>query len=144
MSDFSSLVICHLTSCSFRMIDTQSVPPPSLSLGDIYYILFRHKWKILLISLCGVVLALLLPLVWPRPYQSEAKLFIRYVLDSRAPGPVSANDPKVKSPDERGENIINTEMEILTSLDLALEVATNIGPEKILAKIGGGTDAYLA
>src|SRR6476620_3748279 len=128
------LLYAWLTLRSFPMIDKQSLTPPGLSLGDIYYILFRHKWKILFISACGIVFAALLPLVWPRPYQSEAKLFIRYVLDSRAPGPVSANDPKVKSPDERGENIINTELEILTSLDLALEVATNIGPEKILAK----------
>src|SRR5690348_3293147 len=112
---------------------TQKPPaqaPVGLNLGDIYYALFRHKWKILAISALGVVAALALPLVMPLPYQSEAKLFIRYVLETKSPGQVGANDARIKSPDERGENVINTELEILTSLDLAQEVATNIGPEK--------------
>src|SRR5207249_9359220 len=107
-------------------------------------VLFRHKWKIALISALGLVAALFLPLLMPVPYQSEAKLFIRYVLESKSPGQVGGADSKVKSPDERGENIINTEMEILTSLDLAQEVATNITAEKILAKAGGGADTYAA
>ena len=37
-----------------------------------------------------------------------------------------------------GENIINSEMEILSSLDIAHEVVEAIGAEKILAKAGGG------
>ena len=44
------------------------------------------------------------------------------------------------SPDAMGQSIINSEMEILTSFDLAMEAAKNIGPEKILAKYGGGND----
>src|SRR3954465_2375687 len=119
-------------------------PSPTLALGDIYYILFRHKWKIILFSGIGLIAALLLPLVWKRPYQSEAKLFIRYVLETKSPGQVGVSDARVKSPDERGENVINTELEILTSLDLAQQVATNVGPEKILAKAGGGVDAQIA
>jgi len=115
-----------------------------MTLTDIYYIVFRHKWKILLISGAGLIAALLVPLVWHRPYQSEAKLFIRYVLETRSPGQVGANDQRVKSPDERGENVINTELEILTSLDLAQEVARSIGPEKILGKGAGEADLYKA
>ncbi len=118
--------------------------PPSLTLADIYYVLFRHKWKIGIITAVGIIVAFLIPVLMPLPYQSEAKLFIRYVLESKSPGQVGANDSKIKSPDERGENIINTELEILTSLDLAREVITNIGPEKILAKLGGGADAEKA
>jgi len=41
-------------------------------------------------------------------------------------------------PDARGENIINSEVEILSSLDIAHEVVEAIGAEKILAKAGGG------
>src|SRR5438445_2465862 len=119
-------------------------PPPGLALGDIYYILFRHKWKIAAISAVGLAAALLLPLAMPLAFQSEAKLFIRYVMDTKSPGQVGANDTRIKSPDERGENIINTELEILTSLDLAQEVVTNIGPEKILAKAGGGAEMQRA
>ncbi|MDE2107197.1 MAG: hypothetical protein KGL39_58915, partial [Patescibacteria group bacterium] len=45
-----------------------------------------------------------------------------------------------KSPDRSGETIMNTELEILTSLDLARQVAETVGPERILALNGGGDD----
>ena len=32
-------------------------PPPSISLGDIYFVVFRHKWKILVMSLLGLAVA---------------------------------------------------------------------------------------
>src|SRR5258708_37514933 len=106
-------------------------PPPSphgMTLADIYFILFRHKWKIAAISALGLVAALLVPLVMPRPYQSEAKLLIKYVLDSKAPTQLTPGDQRMKTPDDRGENIINSELEILTSLDLAMDVVTNLTP----------------
>ena len=122
-----------------------NVSAPGIGLGDVYYVIFHNKWKILLISAVGTIAALALPLAWRVPYQSEAKLFIRYVLDSKSPGQMgAANDSRIKSPDERGENVINSELEILTSLDLAQEVVTNIGAERILAKAGGGTDIQRA
>ncbi len=111
-----------------------------MTLADVYYVLFRHKWKIVLVSGAGLLAAVGFFFLWPVTYGSEAKLFIRYVQDTKSPGQVGTADPKVKSPDERGENIINSELEVLTSLDLALEVATNVGPEQILAKAGGGAD----
>lgn len=107
---------------------------PSLTLGDIYYILFRHKWMILAISGAGLIIGLLLPLFWPRTYQSEAKLLVKYVLDNRAPSDPSGSATRLSLPDAAGRNIINTELQILTSLDVAQEVATNIGPDKILGK----------
>jgi succinoglycan biosynthesis transport protein ExoP len=113
----------------------------NLSLGDVYHILFRHKWKILLIAGAGILGALLLPLLHQAPYTSEAKLYIRYVLESSTPTP-DANDPRIKLPDNRGDSIVNTELEILTSLDLAQEVADTIGAEKILGP--GGRDRFQA
>jgi len=106
---------------------------PSIQLGDIYYTLFRHKWKIILCALLGISLALAFYKVQPPPYLSEAKLFIRYVISesSKAPGP-GQSDAVTKSPDQRGETIIQSELQILTSLDLAKTVAKAIGPEKIL------------
>src|ERR1043166_5126667 len=124
-----------------------SSTPSTISVGDVLYVIFRHKWKILSISVIGVIAAVALPFFVPTPYQSEAKLFIKYVLEAKAPAQVGAIDSKIRSIDERGENIINTELEILTSLDLAEQVATNIGPEKILGKSLGkssGTNAYVA
>ena len=123
------------------MNEKQTTPHSAgMTLADVYYVLFRHKWKILLVSGAGLLAAVGFFFLWPVTYGSEAKLFIRYVQDAKSPGQVGTVDPKVKSPDERGENIINSELEVLTSLDLALEVATNVGPEQILAKAGGGAD----
>jgi len=118
-------------------------PPPglSLSLGDFYHILFRHKWKILLISAAGIAGSFLLPHIKKVPYTSEAKLYIRYILESSSPTP-DANDPRIKLPDTRGESIINTELEILTSLDLAQQVAEAMGPERILG--AGNQDRFQA
>jgi uncharacterized protein involved in exopolysaccharide biosynthesis/Mrp family chromosome partitioning ATPase len=116
------------------------LPPssPSISVGDIYYILFRHKWRILLCATVGILAAAAIHEFRPPPYQSEAKLFIRYVVtDSQMPGP-PGDDVRTKSPDRGGETIMGSELQILTSVDLAMQVAQTIGPEKILAKSGGG------
>ncbi len=115
----------------------------NLSLPDVYFIIFRHKWKILGIFGLAVLAALLLPLIRPVPYQSEAKLYIRYVLESKSPTQVDANDSTIHSPDLRGDSLVNTELEILTSLDLAQQVADTIGPEKIAGK-ANTADRYKA
>jgi uncharacterized protein involved in exopolysaccharide biosynthesis/Mrp family chromosome partitioning ATPase len=116
---------------------------PIVSLGDIYFVIFRHKWKILILSVLGIVAGAAYYLVNLPPFQSEAELLVRYVLDSRSPNPTS-NNTRETSPAEIGQSIINDEIKILTSFDIAQQVATNIGPEKILAKLGGGNDAIQA
>ncbi|HEY2084043.1 MAG TPA: Wzz/FepE/Etk N-terminal domain-containing protein, partial [Verrucomicrobiae bacterium] len=100
---------------------------------DIYYILFRHKWKILVCSAIGLLAAIVVPFVWPHVYESEAKLLVKYVVDNRMLADPTGS-ARVSLPDAAGRNIINTELQILTSLDLAEEVATNVGPDKILGK----------
>jgi uncharacterized protein involved in exopolysaccharide biosynthesis/Mrp family chromosome partitioning ATPase len=109
---------------------------PLLTLGDIYYILFRHKWKILILSAIGLSAALVLPRLWPQVYESEAKLLIKYVTETRALSGPNGGGERVMIPDANGRNIINTELQILTSMDLDLEVATNVGTVQILGKEG--------
>ncbi|MGA3007713.1 MAG: Wzz/FepE/Etk N-terminal domain-containing protein, partial [Opitutaceae bacterium] len=112
----------------------------NMTLGDIYYVLFRHKWKILICSSLGLCAAAIFHMLRPPPFQSEAKLFVRYVItDSKTLGPDGANGT-TQSPDRGGETIMATELQILTSLDLAKQVAETIGPDKILAKKGGGNN----
>jgi succinoglycan biosynthesis transport protein ExoP len=115
-------------------------PPPVLALGDVYYIIFRHKWKILLFSAFGLIAATCLILFWPVGYRSEAKLFIKYVVDSKSPSSSAGSGSSVRTPDERGDTIINTEEQLLTSFDLAKEVAQAVGPDRILMKPGGATN----
>src|SRR2546427_7049602 len=101
---------------------------PGLKLDDIYFVLFRHKWKILLCCCAGALTAAGLYFLTPPAYQSEAKLLIRYVQDNKSVSPAKESS-QIRSPDDRGENIITSELEILTSLDLARQVAELIGPE---------------
>ncbi len=103
----------------------------SLSPSDVYFILFRHKWKIILLSILGVVVSAGIYLVIPPTFRSEARLFIRYVEERTAPISMGS-ETQTRSPDSRGDTIINSELQILSSMDLALKVAKEVGPEKIL------------
>jgi uncharacterized protein involved in exopolysaccharide biosynthesis/Mrp family chromosome partitioning ATPase len=106
-----------------------------IALSDVYFIIFRHKWKIIILSAAGIIAAVVLYLMRPVPlWQSDAKLLVRYVLDNPS---VSAS-AKETSLDEQGDNIMNAELEILTSLDIATTVAKEIGPGAILAKLNIG------
>lgn len=115
-------------------------PPPALTPADIYYILFRHKWLVITLLSVSLVTAVAVMLFWKLPFESEAKLLIKYVKESKPPEE-GGNDTQVVSPDMRGANIINTEIDILTSMDLAANVVDIVTPAKILKKAGGGTNA---
>ncbi len=108
-------------------------------MGDIYYVVFRHKWKIASLSVAGILAAVALYFFHQPPYQSQAELLIGYVPQAGTL-PVLGSDQKVIVPDSRGIDIINSEIQIMTSLDLAQQAATNIGAASILAKVGGGSD----
>src|SRR5262245_2512871 len=121
------------------MNNNKQVPPPAgISLGDVYYTIFRHKWKIVLTSLLGLLAAVAIYHFKPPLYQSEAELFVKYVPDAQMP--LSGdNQTRLIVPDRDGEDVINSEIKILTSLDVAEEAVSNIGPASVLSKIGGGS-----
>ena len=117
--------------------------PASINLGDIYYILFRHKWKIIICSLLGLAVAANFRSEQKESFQSEAKLFVRYVIsEGKSIGPIGGD--ATKSPDQRGETIMSSEIEILGSSDLVRLVVEAIGAERILAKAGGGDNSNAA
>ncbi|HTV62054.1 MAG TPA: Wzz/FepE/Etk N-terminal domain-containing protein [Verrucomicrobiae bacterium] len=126
------------------MNNNRSVEPPAgISLGDVYYIIFRHKWKIILASLAGIAAAAGIYFLNPPPYQSQAELLVKYVPQSTQltlPGEAQ----KVTIPDPNGDNIINSEIQILTSLDTVAQAVTNIGASNILVKAGAGADPMSA
>lgn len=113
---------------------------PMFTVGDIYYVLFRHKWKIIVCSLSGILAAAACYKFFPPPFESEARLLIKYVVEAQS----VASSGREQRPDREGETIISTEVEILTSLDLAEEVAKTIGPEKIIGRSAGPQDINLA
>src|ERR1039457_1494536 len=108
-------------------------PPAGISPGDIYFVVFRHKWKIVIMTLVGLLAATVFYFTKPPLYQSEAQIFIRYVSDSHTVNP-SDTGTRVTSLIDLGQTVMNSEMAILMSYDLAAKVATNFGAEKILAK----------
>ncbi len=125
------------------MQENQTAPHPAgLALADVYYVLFRRKWLIASFAVLGIVAAIVVSLLIPRVYQSEAQLYIRYVVESRSPSQVGPDDRRIRALDEGGESVINNELAILSSLDLAQQVADAIGPEKLLGHGQGGSNRY--
>jgi uncharacterized protein involved in exopolysaccharide biosynthesis len=119
-------------------VAASSVPnSPTMSLNDILYILFRHKWKILICTVLGLGAATAIYFFDPPPFQSEAMLFIRYVTEDSAPGlPDGGAGKAVSLADlERGATILDTEIDILSSMDIADQAAEALGPDKILTQV---------
>ena len=102
-----------------------------MNVDDILFVLFRHKWKILLCAALGIAAAASVYLYKQRLYQSEAKLMVRYVVDSSA---VDTLDSQPKGSDA---SQINSEVQILTSWDLAMQVASAVGVERLLPESEG-------
>src|ERR1041385_9085777 len=112
-----------------------------MGLDDVLYILFRHKWLILGFVCLGIAGACLARALRPPYYVSQAKINVPYVKES---GPTGTGNETLKPTDVGAQSIINTEVEILRSLDVASNAAALVGPEKILAKRGGGSDLMSA
>jgi uncharacterized protein involved in exopolysaccharide biosynthesis/Mrp family chromosome partitioning ATPase len=115
-------------------------PHSGISVSDIYYVLFRRKWLIISFSLAGILAALAVCLIKPPQYKSEAELSLS-VLEAK---PINVPGEETRPMGEPSPNIINTELEILQSLDLAQQVVQAMTPEKILAGFGGGSDTNQA
>jgi len=108
-------------------------PEKSFGVQDVLYVLCKHKWMILILSLLGLGGAATVYFTQKPLYQSEAKLLVRYVIET---GSVDTYN-EMKSPGGGGGSVLITEMEILTSMDLAAEVAGAIGIEKLLPDYQG-------
>jgi uncharacterized protein involved in exopolysaccharide biosynthesis/Mrp family chromosome partitioning ATPase len=118
-------------------------PTAGMSLSDLYYVVFRHQWKIVSLSLAGILAAGLFYLLKAPPYQSQAELLIQYVSQARSLS-LAGRDSRIIVPDAGGAGVISAEIQILTSLDVAKTAAGNLGAAKILAKFGGGDDVIKA
>ena len=89
-------------------VSVSAAAPGAASFGveDAYYIFFRHKWKILMCTLAGLAGAAALFYYVKPPYQSDAKLFVRYVIMEGKPVRPNTDDTITKSPDRSGETIM--------------------------------------
>src|SRR3954468_5223095 len=99
-------------------------------LDDILFALFKRKSTVLLCALLGVIAAVALCLLWPASYEARAKLLVRYVLERSGVDPVEA-EKGVTASSTKGDRVIGAEVEILTSWDLAVQVADAIGAKRL-------------
>ena len=117
--------------------------PPSSSptLHDVLFILYKHKWKVVLLAIAGFAAAAVAYFTDTPVFQSDAKLLVRYVLDRSAVDPVegvNANSSRLT------ESAINSELEILTSWDLFEQVADAVGVERLVPGSKGSATKAMA
>ena len=106
----------------------------SFGVQDILFVLFKHKWKILICSVLGFTAAAAVYLARKPLYESSAKILIKDVIQR---GGVDVEDNVVATGGRSGDQAINTELEILRSEDLATEVAEAVGLDRIIPDANG-------
>src|SRR6266480_4645297 len=105
--------------------------PSGLKLGDILFALFKRKKTIIAWAVVGIIAAAAVYFLYPPSYESQAKLLVRYVTERSAVDPIDAEKAAAASNNE-ADRVMGAEMEILTSWDLAMQVAQAIGPQRLL------------
>ena len=109
----------------------QGVPTTGLEVHDILRILFKHKWKILVSAVAGFAAAAGFYFSRASLFETEAKVLVRYIVDRSAIDPVDSPTASI-SVRASNDSLMNSEVEILTSVDLAMQVAETIGVERVL------------
>ncbi len=103
------------------------------SLRDLYYILFRHKWAVILFFLAVMVTTVVGTFLGDKIYQSEAKLLIRLGRASVTLDPtVETGQKPIVNVGQDRQNEMNSELEILTSREVAEKVVKSLGIDSIL------------
>src|SRR5713101_2151067 len=106
-----------------------------MNLSDILFALFKRKRTIMLCAAVGIISAAAFYFFYPPVYESQAKLLVRYVLERSSIESTNAA-PAVASSNYNTDRVIGAEIEILTSWDLAVQVAQAIGPKRLLPRSG--------
>src|SRR5438477_12857425 len=110
----------------------------SLNLSSILLAVFKRKRTILFSTAAGAIAAAAVYLLWPHSYESDAALLVRYVLDRSAVDPETTGAGAVGSAATKtNDTFINAEVSILTSWDLAVQVAEALGPKRVLPQAKG-------
>jgi uncharacterized protein involved in exopolysaccharide biosynthesis/Mrp family chromosome partitioning ATPase len=102
-------------------------------LSDILFALFKRKWTITLCALLGISAAAAFYFLYPRTYESDAKLLVRYVLERSAVDSIDSTNASAQAATSSNDRVIGAEMQILTSWDLAIQVADAIGAKRLAA-----------
>jgi len=107
-----------------------------LNLSAILFALFKRKWTILICAAVGIMAAAAFYFFYPPVYESQAKLLVRYVLERSAVDSIDSTNAAPQAALSSNDRVIGAEIQILTSWDLAVQVAQAIGPKRLLPRSG--------
>src|SRR5438309_2025053 len=117
----------------------------NINLPNILLALFKRKRTILFCTIAGLIAAAGVYFLWPRAYESDAALLVRYVLDRSAVDPETVSASSVGSlATKTNDTFINAEVAILKSWDLAVQVAETLGPKRVLPDAKGNPSVNAA
>src|SRR5438876_11874579 len=102
-----------------------------IHLSDILFALFKRKRTIILCAGLGIIAAASFYFFYPPAYESQAKLLVRYVLERSAVDAIEGASLTFQSSND-SDRVIGAESEILTSWDLAMQVARALGANHLL------------
>ncbi|MFK7737985.1 MAG: GumC family protein [Pirellulaceae bacterium] len=103
-----------------------------LTFFDILGSLFRYKWRVLLVSSLVFALGVVAIFLFPKKYESEAKLFVRLGRGSASLDPATVG--QTISIQESRESEMNSIVDMLESRGLAESIVEEVGYERILQK----------
>src|SRR4029453_2982071 len=102
-----------------------------MHLSDILFALFKRKWSIILCALLGIISQARFYFFYPRVYESQAKLLVRYVLERSAVDSIDSTNAAPAAATSSNDRVIGAETQILTSWDMAMQVADAIGAKRL-------------
>jgi capsular exopolysaccharide synthesis family protein len=105
----------------------------SLSPRDIFHIIFKHKFLILLIFLGTVCITVIVTFLVEPIYEAKAQFLVKLGRESIYVPEIGGANTVIST---NRENQINSEIEILKSRSLAQKVVTALGPKIIYAGLG--------
>lgn len=112
-----------------------------LSTRDIFHIIFKHKFFILLFFLGTICITVIGTFLVEPIYEAKAQFLVKLGRESIYVPEIGGANPVISN---NRDNQINSEIEILKSRSLAQDVITALGPKTINAEIGQPRSGILA
>lgn len=120
--------------------DSPDTPAQGITPIDVMRVLFKWKWFVLCFTLLGLGVGTSVWFLKKPLFVSTAKIIVLYVTQPKGVNSLGVEE-KIKIPDDRGENIINSEIQILSSLNVCDTVVERLGVEKFAGKGVTNADA---
>jgi uncharacterized protein involved in exopolysaccharide biosynthesis len=101
------------------------------AIADLSEILFRHKFKIVLIPLFIGLMTVALIIFFPRTYRSEARLFLQLGRESVAIDPTATTGPSTALIQNNRDEEVKSALQVIGSRGIISQVVDRLGPDFI-------------